>query len=205
MVYSKKQKAERAQKKIDEARLFLAAAEAAGIEAGLNIDPGVTSPFIGGMTKRNSDTVWIACKLPRGLILQCCVETQMDRPVFGGGIKTGTVFMRDGEQVRLKGYAVPYGKIPNYPIIGDFGLTEVKREFWERWLSQNQKLDVVTQGLIYVHGEKESVEAYAKEHEALKCGLEPLEPIGDKRVDRIASENLTDIEPDIESSARRRA
>ncbi len=204
MAYSKKQKAERAQKKIDEARLMLAQAEAEGAEAGLAIDT-VTTPFIGGMTKRNSDTVWIACKLPRGLILQCCVETQMDRLVFGGGIKTGTVFMRDGEQVRLKGYAVPYGKIPNYPIIGDFGLTEVKRSFWERWLSQNQKLDVVTQGLIYVHGEKGSVEAYAKEHEALKCGLEPLEPIGDKRVDRIASENLTDIEPDIESSARRRA
>ena len=201
MALSKKQKAERAQRKIDDARLMLAQAEAEGVEAGIVSDSGIASPFIGGETHRHSNTVWIACKLPKGLILQCCVERKMDRPVFGGAVKEVSVFMRDGEQVRLKGYAVPFGKVPNYPIIGDFGLTEVKRSFWETWLEQNKNLDVVKQGLIYVHGERASVEAYALEHEALRCGLEPLEP-NDKRVDKIASDNLSDIEPDTERSAK---
>lgn len=206
MAYSKKQKAERAQKKIDEARLMLAQAEAEGAEAGLNnIETGVASPFIGGETKRHSDTVWIACKWPKGFILQCCVERPIQKRMGDGSVRMETVQMRDGEQVRIKGFAVPFGKIPNFPIIGEFGLTEIKREFWERWLDQNKSLEIVTQGLIWVHGEKESVEAYARDNEALRCGIEPLEPIGDKRVDKVGSQNLTDIEPDVESSRMRRA
>ena len=125
MALSKAQKAARAQKNIDEARAALAVAEAAGEAAGL----GVAAPFIGGKTQKNTSTVWIGCKLPRGLVIQCCEEVIIDRPTFGGGVKPTKMFMRSGEQVGLKGYAVAFGKIPNYTIIGDFGLTEVKRNF----------------------------------------------------------------------------
>lgn len=200
MALSKKQKAERAQRKIDDARAMLAVAEAEGAEAGLDVGGGIASPAIGGETKRHTSTVWIGCKLPRGLILQCCDEVNIDRPTFGGGVKPTKMYMRTGEQIRLKGYEVPFGKIPNYPIIGDFGLTEVSRDFWERWLSQNQKFEPVVKGLIFVHGEKSSVEAYAEENSKMKCGLERLDPEGDNRVDRIESENLSDIEPDNERS-----
>ena len=201
MALSKAQKAAKAQKRIDEARALLATAEAEGAAAGLDI---VASPFVGGETKTTSDTVWIGCKLPRGLVIQLCEEAMIDRPVFGGGVKQVKIFMRVGEQVRLKGYAVPFGKIPNYPIIGDFGLTEVKREFWEKWKEQNSKFELLTKGLIFMHGEKASVEAYAAEHAELKCGLEPLDPAGDNRVDKVESENLTDIEPDADRAKQRR-
>jgi hypothetical protein len=166
--------------------------------------PEVTAPAIRAETKKFSQTVWIGCKLPRGLVIQCCEEVVLDKPTFGGGVKPTRMFMRTGEQVRLKGYAVPFGKVPNYPIIGDFGLTEVKRDFWERWISQNSKLELVTKGLIFVHGEKASVEAYAQEHADLKCGLEPLNPHGDPRVDKVESDNLSDIEPDMERSKSRK-
>jgi len=208
MALSKAQKAARAQKNIDEARHALAVAEAAGAEAGV-----VTSPAIGGKTQKNTSTVWIGCKLPRGLVIQCCEEVIIDRPTFGGGVKPTKMFMRTGEQVRLKGYAIPFGKVPNYPIIGDFGLTEVDRGFWERWVSQNSKFELLEKsdvnpngkGLIFVHGEKVSVEAYAAEHASLKCGLEPLNPLGDNRVDRVGSDNLTDIEPDTDRIKQRRS
>jgi len=212
MALSKKQKAERAQRKIAEARAMLAAAEAEGAEAGLDVGAGLASPAISGKTKNNTSTVWIGCKLPRGLVIQCCEEVVIDRPTFGGGVKPTKMYMRTGDQVRLKGYAVPFGKIPNYPIIGDFGLTEVSRDFWDRWVSQNAKFELLEKsalnpngkGLIFVHGEKASVESYANEHASLKCGLEPLNPEGDNRVDRIESENLSDIEPDMDRAKLRR-
>lgn len=207
MALSKAQKAAKAQKAIDEARHALEVAEAAGAAAGI-----VGAPAIAGKTKNNTSTVWVGCKLPRGLVIQCCEEVTIDRPTFGGGVKPTKMFMRTGEQIRLKGYAIPFGKIPNYPIIGDFGLTEVPRAFWERWFSQNKKFELLEKsednpngkGLIFVHGEKASVEDYALEHASLKCGLEPLNPEGDTRVDRVASENLTDIEADSDRAKQRK-
>lgn len=165
--------------------------------------PEVAAPSV-HVEKNTSATVWIGCKLPKGLVLQCCEETSIDRPTFGGGIKSVKVFMRTGEQVRLKGYAVPFGKVPNYTIIGDFGLTEVKRSFWETWLAQNKNYGPVKAGLIFVQSEKSSAEAYANEHAELKCGLEPLNPLGDPRVDKVESDNLSDIEPDMERSKTRK-
>jgi hypothetical protein len=208
MALSKAQKAARAQKNIDDARAALAVAEAAGADAGL-----ITAPSIGGGDKRNTSTVWIGCKLPKGLVLQLCQEVTLDKPTFGGGVKPTKMYMRTGEQVRLKGYAVPFGKVPNYPIIGDFGLTEVSRDFWEEWIAQNPKFEMLEKsdknpngkGLIFFHGEKSSVEAYATEHANTKCGLEPLDPAGDKRADPINSDNLSDIEADTERSKKTRA
>lgn len=201
MPLSKKQKADRAQKKIDEARALLAAAEAEGAEAGIE----VSAPAIQHETKKFTNTVWVGCKLPNGLIIQCGEWSEIEKPLLGGGMKMQRVFMRSGEQVRLRGYAVPFGKIPKYTIIGDFALTEVNRDFWEKWKMQNAKLEMLQKGLIFEHGEKASVEAYAQEHAELSCGLEPLNPDGDKRAEKVESPNLTDIEPDSDRPAKRAA
>lgn len=200
MALSKKQKTARAQKKIDDARLALALAEAEGAESG------ITAPAILEETKKHTSTVWIGCKLPKGLQLRLCKEVTVDRPTFGGGVKPTRLFMPDPDrgEVRLKGYAVPFGKVPNYPIIGDFALTEVDRDWWSAWKEQNKGFEMLKKGLIFEHGEKASVEAYAEEHRDLKCGLEPLNPLGDKRADPVNSENLSDIEPDMERSKTRR-
>ena len=201
MALSKAQKAAKAQKRIDEARAMLATAEAEGVEAG------VSAPAIGAETKKNTTTVWIGCKLPRGLILRLCNPVIIDRPTFGGGVKPTKVFMPDPERgtVRLKGYAVPFGKVPNFTIIGDFALTEVNRDWWNEWKSQNPGFDMLKNGLIFEHGEKGSVEAYADEHAKLKCGLEPLDPLGDPRAEPSNSENLSDIEPDTDRAKGRRS
>ncbi len=193
MAQSKKQKAAIAEKKLAEARALLAEAEVNAVAAGVLTLPQIEAPVLGVGHHRHTDTVWVVCKLPRGLIIQLTEQVIMDRPTFGGGLKPMTMHMRVGEQVRLKGYAIPYGKIPNYPIIGDFGMTEVKREFWEKWLSQNKNFEPVLKGLIYAHGEQNSASAYAQEHEKLKCGLEPMNPEGDKRAEPVNSPNLTDI------------
>jgi hypothetical protein len=199
MALSKAQKTARAQKRIDQARAELALAESEG--AGL-----VTAPAIGAETKKNTSTVWVGCKLPRGLLLRLCERKTIDRPTFGGGVKPVTVWMPDPNRgtVRLKGYAVPFGKVPNYPIIGDFALTEVDRQWWNDWKEQNKGFEMLEKGLIFEHGEKASVEAYANEHADLKCGLEPLDPSGDSRVEKANSENLSDIEADNDRAKQRR-
>lgn len=202
MALSKAQKAAKAQKNIDAARLALATAEAEGSKAGL-----VTGPAIGGETKKNTSTVWIGLKLPRGLTLRLGDMVVVDRPTFGGGVKPTKTFMPNPQkgEVRLKGYAVSFGKIPNYSIIGDFGLTEVDRAWWDEWKAQNSGFDLLKTGLIFEHGEKASVEAYAAENAGLKCGLEPMDPAGDNRAEKVESDNLTDIEPDSDRAKQRRA
>lgn len=194
MALSKAQKAAKAQKRIDEARALLATAEADGAAAGLDI----SGPAIKAETKTNTSTVWIGCKLPRGLQLRLCKEVTVDRPTFGGGVKPTKMYMPDplrGE-VRLYGYATPFGKIPKYTIIGDFALTEVDRDWWNEWKAQNSGFDMLKNGLIFEHGEKTSVEAYANEHADLKCGLEPMDPAGDARGEKAPNDNLSDVEPD---------
>lgn len=167
--------------------------KAAATRAAKKAQGGVAAPAV-HIEKTGSKTVWVACKLPRGLLIQLCEETVIDRPTFGGAVKPTKMFMRVGDQVRLKGYAVPMGKMPKYPIIGDFGLTEVDRKFWDTWLDQNRGLDLVKNGLVFAHGEQSSTAAYAQEHEKLRCGLEPLQQKDDPRAEKINSPNLTDIE-----------
>ena len=191
-----------AKRKLDEARAALDLAEAEAREVGIEVSgPAIKSDTRHGFT----DTVWIGCKLPTGLVIQLCTEINVDRPTFGGAVKPTKMFTRVGEQVRLKGYAVPFGKIPKYSIIGDFGLTEVKREFWEKWKEQNKGLELLQKGLVFAHGEKESTSAYAAEHAELKCGLEPLNPEGDPRTDQSESPNLSDVEADTERQSQRRS
>lgn len=159
---------------------------------------GVESPAV-HVEKNSSATVWVACKLPKGLAIQLFQEGEIDRPTFGGGVKPTKVFMRVGEPVRLRGYAVPFGMVPNFTIIGDFGLTEISRDFWEKWLSQNSKLELVTRGLVFAYSDQASARARALENEKLLCGLEPLDPAGDHRTkDVVGNDHLSDIQPDTE-------
>lgn len=157
-----------------------------------------TAPAV-HVEKNTSATVWVACKLPKGISIQLFEQTEIDRPTFGGGVKPTKVFMRVGEQVRLRGYAVPFGKLPNFPIIGDFGLTEVDRRFWETWLGQNQKLELVTKGLVFACADQASARSRALENEKLLCGLEPMDPVDDARAKNvIGDDHLSDIQPDTE-------
>jgi hypothetical protein len=210
MALSKKQKAARAEKNLEAARLAMALAEQEATEAGIltstHGNDEVTAPTIAGPRYKNTSTVWIGCKLPNGLLLRLCNEVTIDRPTFGGGVKPTKVFMPDPDQgeVKLRGYAVRFGWIPKFSIIGDFALTEVDRGWWEKWKAQNSGFGMLKNGLIFEHGEKQSVEDYAEEHAELKCGLEPINPKGDPRANKVNHDNLSDIEADSDRSRGRR-
>lgn len=180
---------------LEEARRLFEEAQARAVAAG------IASPAV-HVEKTNSSTVWIGCKLPNGLLLQLHEETQMDRPVVGGGIKPVKVFMRTGETVRLRGPAVPFGALPRFTIESGYALTEVKRDFWERWVEQNKTMDIVKEGLVFCQSDKVNAEAEARDKgRDIMSGLEPLVGPQDRRVEKLQSPNLTDIDIDNDRDA----
>ncbi len=176
---------------------------AAKISAGLGHTTDPTASPAVHTPKETSATVWVACKLPKGLTLQLTEQVETEQKVMGGGIRMVKQHMRVGGQVRLKGYAVPFGKVPNFPIIGDFGLTEIDRRFWENWKAQNSQFTPLVEGLIFAYSDQASAAARAREHEKLLCGLEPMNPDGDPRAEQPNHMNLSDIEPDTDRLASR--
>ncbi len=144
---------------------------------------GAASPAVTGQ-KKTGKTVTVACKMPRGVILQLSRMMPMRIPIMAGGFQETMVAQKVGDQVRVKGFAVPFGKAPRYSIIGDFALTPgIDAAFWEAWKEQNKHLDMVVNGLIWAHSEA-------------------LNPEGDVRVPKPTAENLTDIET--EEGARKK-
>lgn len=181
-----------------EARRLFEDAQAAAIAAGVVEAPAVHAK------KETSVTVWVGCKMPNGLLLQLQEIATIDRPVMGGGIKPTKVAMRTGERVRLRGFAVPFGRIPKHTIIKDYALTEVRRDFWEAWLEQNKNLDIVKSGLIFHHADKIDAEAQANDQgDDIKSWLEPLDPVSkkDPRVEKVGHPNLSQLDTDEDRDA----
>jgi hypothetical protein len=175
---------------LEDARRLFEEAQARAIAAG------IASPAV-HIEKTHSATVWIGCKIPNGLLLQLHTKTKMDRPVQGGGIKEVAVYLRDGEPVRLRGPAVPFGAIPRFTIEGGYALTEVKRDFWETWLEQNKSMDMVKEGLVFCQSHKMDAESKARDQGGdIMSGLEPLSGPADRRVEKLQSPNLADIAND---------
>lgn len=144
-------------------------------------------------------TVFVACKSPRGLYLQITEWIDQDVRVMGGGIETRKVSMRVGDPVRLRPTVLPFGTVPNYPIVSGFSLTEIDAEFWKRWYELNKNFSMLEAGLLCAFDKEADARAYAREYAALKHGLEPMGQQGDPRTEQPTSENLTDLDIDTDA------
>lgn len=113
--------------------------------------------------KRSADFVTVACKHPQGLVV----------PVQG--------LLKP---VRLHGSHSPYAR-------HGFGMTEVPADVWDAILEQygertgTDRFDKpckipqaawLANKIVFAHADTRSTNAEAKEHEALKTGLEPIDP-----------------------------
>jgi hypothetical protein len=142
-------------------------------------------------------TVSVVCKLPRGLYLQLTKFVEQDVKVMGGGVEKRKVPMRVGEMVRLKPTSLPFGAIPNYPIVSGFSITnDVDANFWNSYYQQNRNLEMITSGLLCAFDNETEARAYCREYGSLRTGLEPIDPKGDIRVEKENNPNLSDIEID---------
>lgn len=139
--------------------------------------------------RRGPKTVTVACKLPSGMILRLFRPEMRLEPVVGGGSREVKVYHPLPDTVIINGNAVPQnGQAPAFTILnahrrGDgFGLTyNVSADFWYQWLEANKDAQYVKEGLIWAYADQDSVNDKAKDLDAVKSGLEPLNPDGDPR------------------------
>jgi hypothetical protein len=123
------------------------------------------------------EVVWVACKMPHGLILRLFHLEDTYEPVMGGGTREVKIARQHGVEVRIRGNTFPYGTVPNWRIEGGFGITEnVDKAFWDEWIEQNRELPAVKNRLIWAFPDIKSTLEEAKKMESLKSGLEPLDP-----------------------------
>lgn len=159
-----------------------------------------------GGVKATSRTVCVVCKMPRGLLLQLHQALTQDQRVMGGGIEKRQVSMRVGETVRLKPAVLPFGAIPNYPIVEGFSLTrDVDANFWRQYAEQNPKFSMIEEGLLRAFDTEADATAYCREFAKLRHGLEPLDVHGakmDPRIEQAFNPNLTDVETDTDNKIR---
>lgn len=127
---------------------------------------------------KSARTVVVACKMPNGMILHL-QEEYTDHEQTPNGVRDVKRHRKIGDGVFVAGCAMPVG-VPNPPkksIVGGYALTRgVDAEFWTKWLEQNKDAPYVRNGIIFAMPSRDAAEEKADEQEAIKSGLEPLDP-----------------------------
>lgn len=134
---------------------------------------------------RTGSTVTVGLKLPNGLVLQLQEKVKVSYPVLGGGMREVEESrpMPDQQTYTLHGNRAPFGVQPRCLIVAGYAMTPgIPKDFWDMWLSQNSKLDIVKGGFIMAHASQDHVSGYAKEHRGERSGLEPITPGKDPRI-----------------------
>lgn len=128
-------------------------------------------------------TVSVFVKHPAGLRLRLH-EKQTTQEVGPGGMaRSVDVMVPVGDGVVLHGTAAPFGQARKdaagnfVPMVAGYAVTHgVSKDFWDKWLAQNGNHDMVRNHLIYAHEKPGEGEAWARDHAAVRTGLEPLTP-----------------------------
>lgn len=118
--------------------------------------------------------VTVCCKLPHGLILELA-ELRKEAPLMGGGGEVD-VYRPTGERVTITGSGGKHDKSPNPGrVVAGYGLTDISAEFWNKWAAQNKGFPPLAKGLLFAQATRDKAGSQAKEHAALKTGMEPLD------------------------------
>ena len=92
-----------------------------------------------------ANTIKVACKLPNGLIID-----------------------HDGHKHELAG-------ANSSQLINGFGITDVDKEFFDKWLEANKAQKIVQNGIVFAVDHASKVEGATKERKGQKSGLEGLD------------------------------
>lgn len=131
------------------------------------------APFV--PKRSSSGTMTVACNLPNGFMLQLHQFEDVDLPLLTGGFKRERHAKPIGEPIKIYGWRAPRGEAPKVPVVGRYALTpNVPADVWEKWVKDNENLDMVKNHCVFAHPTPESTRAAAKEHKNQLSGLEPL-------------------------------
>lgn len=133
-----------------------------------------------GPSAKSSATVTVCSKLPMSMWIH--VDHETTRRVPGRyGSEPETIF-NPGKQYWIRGTAEPAGQAPKgykRPEIveGGFAMTHgIPADFWEEWKKQHAETDMVKNGLIFAHANRDYVEGHSEEHAKLQSGFQALDP-----------------------------
>ncbi len=149
--------------------------------------------------KKSGETVTVACKLPNGLIIRGFRKVEATEPVLGGGLRTVQKFEEDGRRVHIFGNARPKGGSAKTRIVAGYALTTgVDKELMDEWLEANADTPMVKNKIIMVLPSIDQAVDAAREHQKVRSGLEPLNPVIEKdpRVPRPVDPQLGEIKMD---------
>lgn len=121
-------------------------------------------------------TVTIACKMPHGIVIRDHDEATVHENVMGGGSRKVKVFRPVGRPIRIKGPVVPDQFIRLVEVVGGYAITEgVDLDLFEKWMRWNREAPYVTNKLIYGDEDGSKVRAWARDHDSVRSGMEPLD------------------------------
>ena len=127
-------------------------------------------------------TTTVACKVPTGMVLSLYRMEDHDEPLLHGGYRTVKRAVLDTKpnipaRVKLNGCARRIGGETPHEVAHGAGLTfGVDADFFTAWLKQNAETEIVQKGLVFAQVKAGDIQAQAKDHRALKSGLEPIDP-----------------------------
>ena len=131
------------------------------------------------------ETVTVACNLPGGLIAEVCdfeiVDERGEKTARHKGQPRRFVFQGPKAQRLLERDGVTIGQAPN--VHGAYGLTQVEREFAERWFEENKESPLVTNGHVMMHAKAASAAKMAEERGKSNRRGGAYEPIKPTEID----------------------
>lgn len=147
-----------------------------------------------------TDTVTVACNIPSGLILQIYNVSKVKRILQNGesitendctlnaaagqwalmGPVNRSALAATGRNDRLPD---DYRLIPGDAPDTGYALTHgIPRDFWERWLRDNEREPIVLNRCVFAEGSESRAVGHAKELRESRSGLQGLNQNGDYRV-----------------------
>lgn len=130
--------------------------------------------------------VTVACKLPNGYRMRVFQMVEGSEPVLGGGRRVFQEGRLKGE-VFINGNAKRVEESFGCQVVGGYALTHgVDKDFFDAWFAANKDEPIVTNGLIFAHGDASRVADQAKEQRGVFSNLEPMnrDPMADPRTPR---------------------
>ncbi|MDE2426228.1 MAG: hypothetical protein KGO96_10030, partial [Elusimicrobia bacterium] len=145
---------------------------------------------LGEKEATGTETVTVGCKMPNGILMvlyESVEETVYDQNGVAHRQKRSWPHP-DKPTYTLNGCALDVGAmqkgiLPEYPVVqsrsipgGGAGLTHgIPKDFYDTWAETTGR-DLVSKGLVFAAKTESSVRAIARERDAMKTGMEPIDP-----------------------------
>jgi hypothetical protein len=133
---------------------------------------------------QSGDKVFVACKLPNGIIIRGMKKSTEREPVMGGGTREFEIYRPDGRQHTIKGPAVRFGEAPPF-LVGGYAFTDfVDKDLYDNWFEANKDQDIITDEIVHAESTKEGIRDWAAKRATVMSGFEGIDPANPGKVIR---------------------